>query len=449
MKRFDYFVASSVLHDKKAVESIFEEFDEFLRSIGGKRRELQNFDSLETNSLATVERALESVPLAFFILTGGTEGIVLPILERYEFSVKSRPVVLFAHTKQNSLPAALEILAKVRQEGGEGIIHLIESAHDEHAKKEIEETMIVLSSMSSMEKARIGVIGAPSDWLVASNQSPEIVRQSWGPEMVSIPIDTLRETMDRIRAMDGVNIAEEDEADKIPAVLTKEARNFLSEAIFNRGPTMRDMYKSDTIFRALDNIVTTYALDALTLRCFDLVELDASTGCFALSQLADNGIDAGCEGDIPSILAIHWMRLLSGESAWMANPSRMGVDEESSRGEILLAHCTVPRRGLEGYGIRTHFESGLGVGIAGEFRKGDVTLARIGGESLEKVWIAEGELLESPHEEGLCRTQAVIRLDGESIGKLLGAPLGNHIVVVRGHHEKIIRKYMRLSGKEF
>jgi hypothetical protein len=32
---------------------------------------------------------------------------------------------------------------------------------------------------------------------------------------------------------------------------------------------------------------------------------------------------------------------------------------------MLVAHCTAPRSILSGYGLRSHFESGLGVAIAG------------------------------------------------------------------------------------
>jgi hypothetical protein len=33
---------------------------------------------------------------------------------------------------------------------------------------------------------------------------------------------------------------------------------------------------------------------------------------------------------------------------------------------MVLAHCTVPRTMVRAYDVRTHFESGLGVAVAGD-----------------------------------------------------------------------------------
>jgi hypothetical protein len=65
----------------------------------------------------------------------------------------------------------------------------------------------------------------------------------------------------------------------------------------------------------------------------------------------------------------------------------------------------------------THFESGLGVAIQGQMAPGPVTLLRIGGKILERLWLEEGHIVEqaegeaswSPH---LCRTQVRLRREG-------------------------------------
>ncbi len=118
---------------------------------------------------------------------------------------------------------------------------------------------------------------------------------------------------------------------------------------------------SEAIYRRLKALAESRRLDALTLRCFDLVTGLGATGCYALSRLADEGLDSGCEGDIPSIIGLCWLKALSGRPAWMANPSDVEMGEKC---RILLAHCTVPRTMLDSYGVRSHFESGLGVAIA-------------------------------------------------------------------------------------
>ena len=143
---------------------------------------------------------------------------------------------------------------------------------------------------------------------------------------------------------------------------------------------------------------------------------------------------------MPSAIALLWLRLLTGESAWMANPARISPE----RGEILLAHCTVPRGMVEAYDVRTHFESGLGVAIGGEIARGPVTLVRLGGRRLERIWLAEGEVVGTPRDPALCRTQALVRTGAEALEQLLRDPLGDHVVLIPGHRSGLLRESREL-----
>jgi len=187
-------------------------------------------------------------------------------------------------------------------------------------------------------------------------------------------------------------------------------------------------------------MVDEYHLDALTVRCFDLVLELETTGCFGLSQLTDEGVIAGCEGDLVSTVGLLWVRDLLGETPWMANPAQM----DQSANTLWLAHCTVPRTMVSSYRLRSHFESGQGVGIQGELPAGPVTLLRIGGTRMERLWLAEGEIIASGHAEDLCRTQAEVRLTSGHVSELLREPLGNHIVVVYGHHADRLRAWWEM-----
>ena len=115
----------------------------------------------------------------------------------------------------------------------------------------------------------------------------------------------------------------------------------------------------------------------------------------------------------------------------MANPAQLDPNSNT----LWLAHCTVPRSLVESYSLRSHFESGLGVGIQGALPTGPVTLLRIGGKKMDRLWLAEGEILRSGDAENLCRTQVEIHLTrGGTVADLLLAPLGNHLVLAFGHH---------------
>jgi len=424
MQRFAFKIASSVLHDAKSVDAIFSRYQPLLEAAGGRR-------------ISAIADAPENEPVFFFVLTGGTESVVLPQIQEAQLLAKRLPVVLLAHPHQNSLPASLEILAKIQQDGGEGTIVLVKSDQDEQAKLEIEKLANIYKALIRVRSAVIGAIGEASDWLVASHHSPETVKKSWGAAIVPVDFHELQKKIDSIRKKGGAD-----------ASYGAAAAKFLANASFIRESKPNDIYKSDTIYRAIREIVEERKLDAITLRCFDLVLLDQSTGCFALSQLADEGIDAGCEGDIPAILALVWMRALTGKPAWMANPADIQPAMETSggHGTMLLAHCTVPRTLLTGYGVRSHFESGLGAAVAGTMPQGPVTIVRIGGTTLDSVFLAEGTIIASPHEEGLCRTQAVIEMDGAALRELLEKPLGNHLVVVSGHWADAGRKYLKFAG---
>ncbi len=424
MSEFTYSPAASILHDASAVDRIHGKYGFFLQSAGGMKTAAESSDGTHF----------------YFVLTGGTEGLVLKDLARNGGFAKENPVVLIAHPEHNSLPAAMEILARIRQEGGFGILVLVRSPDDGAALMRLKLVSSVHGAVRAMHSSKIGAVGEPSDWLVASGQGDASVRGSWGAELDHVSIDELKSELASCRAGDlarkisGTGLA-----------LRPEAASFLGNAGFRGEPANMDLYKSDTIYRTLKTMVSRRGWDAFTLRCFDLVTSDASTGCYALSAFADEGTDAGCEGDIPSILALRWLRLLSGKPAWMANPADIEIKADGS-GRLLLAHCTVPRSLVSSYGVRSHFESGLGVAIAGKFPPGSMTLARIGGKNLDRLWLAEGKVLETELKEGLCRTQLLLEMNARDLSKLIDEPLGNHLVVAQGSLADRARLYMGLQG---
>ncbi len=400
---FAYVSITSPLHDERARQAILAGYTPALAAVGGVGAADED-----------VDQAAADQPLFYFVLTGGTERTFRELQARRGRTRPGEPVWLIAHPFQNSLPASLEILARVKQDGGDGRIFFLSAPDDGKTLADIARTAELARSMGSLSRLRMGRIGASSDWLIASSQSDQTVKDTWGVQVVTIPIDELHRLI-RNEGLpeDGPEFA------------------FFKEAQAIREASTVEIAQSVAIYRALRRLVATYRLDALTLRCFDLVLEEKATGCFALSRLNDEGVIAGCEGDIPAALALLWARQLTGVLGWMSNPARVDV----SGGRLLLAHCTVPRSLVGAYTVRSHFESSLGVGIAGVFAPGPVTLVRIGGRELDRLWVTEGEIIDSPHEEGLCRTQIEVRLAPEALDRLLRDPLGNHIVVVEGRHE--------------
>jgi L-fucose isomerase-like protein len=90
--------------------------------------------------------------------------------------------------------------------------------------------------------------------------------------------------------------------------------------------------------------------------------------------------------------------------------------------------------------LRSHFESSLGVGIAGVIDPGDATLARIGGADLRDLWVSDARVVGGGDNPRRCRTQVQVRVSGDA-GAILTHPLGNHLVLVRGHWSAALREY--------
>lgn len=351
-----------------------------------------------------------------FIATGGTEHAALAALEG-----RPTPALLLAHPNQNSLPASLEILSHLHQAGRKGRIILLNEG--EAGVETLRGLGQHLSVYERMRSRRIGCIGMPSDWLVGSMPEPAHARQSWGPEIVDVPIDTLRSAIDDADAA---------EAEALMA-------DFRQGAIRIQEPSDRDLLEAARVAVGLRNILRSNRLDACTVRCFDLVLERKTTGCLALSHLLDEGMVAGCEGDIPAALTMLWMKEMSGQLTFMANPQ----DLDPASDTLWLAHCTIARGMLKEYALRSHFESGLGVGIQGELPPGDCTVARIGGRDLRQLFVSNGTLLRNGRSDLRCRTQIEVRL-AEPVRQLLRTPMGNHHVLMTGHWATALREYHEL-----
>jgi len=408
---FKYIAVASKLHDRQSLSRALAGHERALAEAGGKRLDGAVADGEE---------------LAFiFVQTGGVENEVIRRYRSRRQQGKTGPLLLIAHAAHNSLPAALEILAQVQQEGGAGRIYLLRAPDDAATLADVQQTARCLDANRRLAEDRLGLIGASSDWLVASSHRPETVANRFGLKMVPLAVDELRAHVAR---------------DPAPAAGPEYA--VWERARAAEGVTREAFARAVGVYRGLKALAESYRLGAVTVRCFDLVTQDGTTGCLALARLADEGITAGCEGDVPAAILLRWLWHLTGKAGWMANPSDLDV----RKGEILLAHCTVPLGLVGEHRLKTHFESGLGVGIDGTFLPGPVTLLRLGGAELDRWWGAEGTLLESRHEGDLCRTQVRVRIPPAAAGQLLEAPLGNHVVLVAGHVRRLFQEAFELVG---
>ena len=368
-------------------------------------------ESVETHGRAS----LQSLPDAFMIATGGVENLFKRIWSAIDVETMCGPsrqknVIMIADGRNNSLAAALEILTYLGNIGVEGKI--LHGTNDE-----IVSAVMETHGRASL-RGRIGLFGQPSDWLIASGVDRDYLRQHYGIETVDI---------DLRRLIDGIKSASQTEAVEVAQALEKRSKTV-------KEPTDADMLEAAKAYLAIKRICQEECLDAMTIRCFDIVKACGTTSCLALALLNDEGIVAGCEGDMQTLMSMYLAKRICGETAFMANPSQL-TDKTS-----MLAHCTIPLGMCDEIRLRSHFESGIGAAVQGVLPLMDYTLFKWGGEKLDRYFVTEAKAVETPYSDHFCRTQITLNVNLKPY--LLQHSIGNHHVIIRGRHAEEIRRFM-------
>ena len=357
-----------------------------------------------------------TIPDAFMIATGGVENLFKRIWSTIDVEMictthRPKTVTMIADGRNNSLAASLEILTYLGNIGVEGkILH----GTNREIISAVMETRLI-----AFLQGRIGLFGQPSDWLIASGVDRDYLRQRYGIETIDIGLQ---------RLIDDIKTVAPTEAEKVAQAMVKRAKAI-------KEPSDADILEAAKAYLTIKRICQEEHLDAMTIRCFDIVKACGTTSCLALALLNDEGIVAGCEGDMQTLMSMYLAKRLCGEVAFMANPSQL-TDETS-----MLAHCTIPLTMCDETVVRSHFESGIGVAIQGLLPLTDYTLFKWGGPQLDRYFVVEAQAVETPYSNHFCRTQ--ITLDVNLKPYLLQHSIGNHHIIIRGRHAGEIRRFMQ------
>ena len=380
----------SVLND--ALPALKEEEKAFLGAIDPKGEFLFEDDD-------------KSLPGVFFVQTGGAETQFLAHYQDYE-----SPYLLLVTGRRNSLAASLEILSFLHHRGLEGKIIFGDPSymHDEIAKY-----ARFIKARRIFRSTRLGVIGHPSDWLIASVVDYVTMKERLGIEIENVDYQEFLDEIENI----------------------KEVPDELMERFAKKTFRKTDLYESLRIYLALKEICRKHNLGGFTLRCFDLLNLKHETSCLAFALLNEEGIIAGCEGDVPALISMSLGKALFGEVGFMANPSEFDMETNSA----IYAHCTCPFSFITSYTLANHFESGLGFGIRGKIREEDCVTFKINADASE-VMALEGHIEENPVIATLCRTQIRVKF-ADSLNEILTKPHGNHMIFHYGHHKALIKEF--------
>ena len=391
-------------------ESIFTDHHELLDAIS-KKYDVQYIFPEELDGIMPEGATMVLVG------SGGVEEMVKANIDRLP-----PYVVLIADGLKNSLAASLEILSWMRLNDRHGrVLHgpisFIMQGIDDYAAAH--------EALAKLHGKRVGVIGKPSGWLIASNVDYAAMRERWGIEMVDVPLDEVVEGYEAV-------------TDEVQDITDQ----FINKAVGIKEPSRDEVVKAMRLYRSVKGIVERYRLDAFTLNCFDLIPTTRTTGCVALALLNQEGIPAGCEGDEQTLLTMLAVQAATGEMTFMANPSKI---LDNAAHEMVFAHCTIAPAMTDRYIVRDHYESLSGVAVEGIFDPMDVTVVKCGGKNMERYFISKARLLECTTNPNMCRTQLHLRLD-ESLDYFLERSIGNHHVIIRGDHKQRLETVLRMLG---
>ena len=168
------YTLTSPLHDEAAVNAVSSAF---LAEIEKETGIAFDFKGSDFSDYGTHDLDL------IFVRTGGTEGLFKEILPKLD-----GPIRILTSGKSNSLAASMEILSYLNQHERSGeIIHGSVS----YIADRISTLAKVSAAMDKLKGCRLGIIGRPSDWLIASKTDRPIIAQKLGITLVDIPISDL------------------------------------------------------------------------------------------------------------------------------------------------------------------------------------------------------------------------------------------------------------------
>jgi hypothetical protein len=248
---------------------------------------------------------------------------------------------------------------------------------------------------------KIVCVGGPAGWGQGGEKAPELVRDIWGFDLITVSYDVVearikaakadsslvaksRAAADRYLGGAGVSLETDAESVRRAFILTEVFQTFMDEA----------------------------GTDAFTINnCMGaIMPLSETTACLPLSLMNDDGYLAFCESDfvvIPSGVLLHY---ISGKPVFLNDPTY------PHHGVVTLAHCTAPRR-MDGKNdepvrVLTHFESDYGAAPKVEMRRGQVT-TNIAPDFSSKRWVGfQGDIVDNPF-LAICRSQIDVKINGD------------------------------------
>ncbi|OQY05161.1 MAG: hypothetical protein B6I20_01780 [Bacteroidetes bacterium 4572_117] len=190
----------------------------------------------------------------------------------------------------NSYASATEVKAYLNERNIPSILLDEEKAE---TKTILNDFFTVKKALKSLKGKKLGLIGQVSDCLIFSDISSNILDEKFGIKLSVIPWSEL----------------------------THFSEFSASDSFFGTfsGETNIDLTQTGKVNELLRYTIKSRNLDAITVECFPMVLKDSVTACLPLAKLNNDGIPAGCEGDLTAIAGMMLCKELTGTIPWMAN----------------------------------------------------------------------------------------------------------------------------------
>ena len=150
--------------------------------------EINNF--LADEDLVIIENAKDALFNVILIGSGGTEALFLKHL-----SQEQEPYVILSTSRNNSLPAALEI--KTYLENHNKLCFLL-SGEENHIASMLKHIATIISAYHNLKDNNLGVIGGASSWLISSPIEPKVIYQNYKINVVKIKMNELYDLIDEL-----------------------------------------------------------------------------------------------------------------------------------------------------------------------------------------------------------------------------------------------------------
>jgi L-fucose isomerase-like protein len=349
---------------------------------------------------------VESHAEILFFLSGGSEQAAKEEAKVDNF------YVLIGSRHDNSFASATEVKAYLNDMNIPSVL-LDEEETESFAF--LQNFLTVKRALKNLQGKKVGLIGHVSDWLIASAIPSALLEKKLGIQLIEIPWSELPHF--------------------------SQAK--VSESFLDSFPETNhfDLTETAKVSELLSGVIQKRSLDAITVECFPMVKKDGVTACLPLAQFNEQGIPAGCEGDITAVAGMMLCKELTGIIPWIANLNK------ATNELCMFSHCTIAPGLVSSFSLKTHFETGKGPAIEGNFSSDQITIFRFDNK-LTKAFIAVTDIIGRPKLSTACRTQIEVKLNEKEVKLLRQSPLGNHHLIFPGDCKTLLQLACKILGIE-